>query len=359
MIIQITFKIKRMKKIYFSILYLLLSILTRSFSQTVTISPVNQIPSYGDTVFYIEADPASFNPNGNSSTTANYWNYSTLSSIGTKTFYFEDPAPTGGGALFQSSNMARSESGATGDFYYITDSNCMHRIGWYESTSNFGIYYPGNSVPEFCFPITLGQITTTHYQGEFAPQNAGEDSVVISNGTMTVNADMQGTLILPTGMCDSALRIHVTETFFIDAYIAGNPFNLSQVTDDYYYWFVDTVFYYVLGYGTTTIPGQPTVTQLRYQPDVCLSSNSGITQKDFSIITTNSSEGIFKIICPVPGKNKIANIHVFDTTGKEIAFQIENSESETLLRFSENARGNYLLTFSINNKFRATKIALH
>ncbi len=100
---------------------------------------------------------------------------------------------------FPTATIARGESGAPGYFYYQNTVTDINRIGWFSSLSNYGIYTYGTMANEFHFPITAGQTFTSTYQGNYAPFNVGEDSVRIILGTLSMNADMQGQLILPSG----------------------------------------------------------------------------------------------------------------------------------------------------------------
>jgi len=68
-----------------------------------------------------------------------------------------------------------------------------------------------------------------------------EDSVLIESGSLIIDADAQGTLILPTDTFENVLRIHLVESFHIKAYMMGTPVTDNVVEDDYYYWFHDDI----------------------------------------------------------------------------------------------------------------------
>lgn len=256
----------------FTALYLIiffLNIEIKTNAQLVTISALNQIPVAGNVVHYADANTFGFDPIGTGPVTAKVWNNSGLFDAGTtKDFFYVNPntIPASlGSSLFPTANIARGESGAAGYFYYQNTANDIRRQGWYESNSNFGIYKNNTVAREFHFPITAGQTFTSTYNGNYAPFNLGEDSTKIEQGSVSINADMQGQMILPNGTYNNTLRLHVIESFNIVVYFSGIPFLLSTVSDDYYYWFVNNVSQPILIFGTTSTDGNPQATVLRYQ----------------------------------------------------------------------------------------------
>jgi len=235
------------------------------FSQLITISNTHQSPTDGDTIYYKDANTFGFDAAGTGTVTAKTWDFATLMDAGTNFYYFwEDAASTPQAATFPSANMARGNSGEAGYFYYDCDGNDHKRWGWYGSATNYGIYHsPGT---EFHFPITAGNNFSSSYSGTMNPFGVGEDSVTISDGSISIQADMQGTLMLPTGTLTNVLRVHVVETFHIKAWMMEMAVMDNVVEDDYYYWFHDTIPFAVMIYGTTSLDGSQQSEVLRYQP---------------------------------------------------------------------------------------------
>ncbi|MBN2682136.1 MAG: T9SS type A sorting domain-containing protein [Bacteroidales bacterium] len=252
-----------MKK--FTLLLLLVSFTTYSFSQLITISGTHQFPVDGDTVHYKDANTFGFDAAGTGTVTDKTWDFAALMDAGTNFYYFwEDASSTPEFSSFPSSTIARGNSGEAGYFYYEFDATDQKRWGWYGTATNYGIYNsPGT---EFHFPITAGNNFSSSYSGIMSPFGVGEDSVTISDGSISIQADMQGTLILPNGTLTNVLRVHVVESFHIKAWMMEMAVMDNVVEDDYYYWFHDTVAYPVMIYGVTSLDGTEQSEVLRYQP---------------------------------------------------------------------------------------------
>lgn len=266
-----------MKK--FTLLLITLFIAGLVNSQLVTISETHQMPVADDTINYKDANTFGFDAAGTGVVTDKTWDFSALMDAGTNFYYFwETASATPEAASFPDANMARGNSGEAGYFYYDIDGNDHKRWGWYGSLTNYGIYSsPGT---EFTFPITAGNNFSSNYSGIMSPFGAGEDSVTISNGSISIQADMQGTVILPTGTATDVLRIHVIESFRIKAWMIGMAITDNLVEDDYYYWFLDTVLNPIVIYGTTSLDGSPQSEVLRYQP-LSFSSVEPSAETDF------------------------------------------------------------------------------
>ncbi len=239
-------------------------------AQLVTISETNQLPAIGDTIHYVDANSFGFDATGTGPVTNKVWDQSGLFLTGTSyDFYYVDPltVPANlGRDSFPSASIARGESGAAGYFYYLNTPNSIDRLGWFGSVTNYGIYKDGTVATEFQFPITAGQTFNSAYHGSYSPFNVGEDSVRIESGTVSINADMQGTLILPSGTFSNVLRLHVIENFHIKVYLLGIPIIDYLIEDDYIYWFSDSVKQALLVSGVTNVNGTPEPPVLRYQP---------------------------------------------------------------------------------------------
>jgi hypothetical protein len=250
-------------------------------AQLVTISATNQMPVIGDSIHYVDANTFGFDATGVGLVTAKVWDLSALMNAGTYfDFVYVDPTicPVNlGRDSFPTATIARSETGAPGYFYYQNTASDIKRLGWFSSITNYGIYKDGTIAKDFHFPITSGQTYNSTYHGVYAPF-AGTDSTLITDGTLTGSADMQGQMMLPTGTFTSVLRIHVVESFHIKAYMFGTPAIDFPVSDDYYYWFVDTIKQPLLIYGITTVNSVAQTPVLRYQP---ITNTVGVSSIDF------------------------------------------------------------------------------
>ncbi len=330
-------------------------------AQLVTISETHQLPAIGDTLHYVDANTFGFDATGTGPVTAKVWDESALLYAGTTyDFYYVDPAsvPTGfGNDSFPTATIARGESGAAGYFYYQNTINNIDRIGWYLSTSNYGIYESGTVATEFHFPITAGQTVSSSYHGRFAPFNLGEDSVKLEMGSLTINADMQGILMLPTGTFTDVLRIHGVETFHIVTYFLGVPAIDNLIQDDYYYWFVDSILQPILIYGITTVDGTQQTPVLRYQPFP--GSTTGIAQNtvEASGISPNPSNGKFILKNYTSGFEN-SYLEIYNVVGEKINFSLSKLPASVQIDLSKSPKGIYFVKIFSGEKVRIEKIII-
>lgn len=331
-------------------------------AQLVTITEANQLPAVGDTVHYVNANTFGFDGTGVGPVTAKVWDESALLNAGTTyDFTWVDPAtvsPNLGRDSFPNATLARGESGAAGYFYYNNTANNIDRVGWFGSTTNFGIYENGTVATEFSFPITAGQTITSSYNGRYAPFNLGEDSVKIVLGAVSINADMQGTLILPTGTFTQVLRLHVVETFHIVTYFLGVPALDNFVEDDYYYWFSEDHLQALMVSGSTSVDGSTQAAVLRYQPIV--SSPNGIADNVIPGIGIypNPSHGKF-IIKNSNGDVTKYSLEVFNMLGGKMNTVTNiNAQGNYELNLSSFEKGIYFLKINTGTSFHTEKVVI-
>ena len=337
-------------------LFLIILFGSTSSAQLITISETNQLPAIGDTVHYVNANSFGFDPNGTGPVTNKLWDQSGLFLTGTSyDFYYVDPTliPANlGQDSFPSATIARGESGAPGYFYYQNTSTEVNRLGWFSSASNFGIYENGSIANEFQFPITAGQTFNSSYNGRYSPFNVGEDSVKIESGIVTINADMQGTLMLPNSTFTNVLRIHVIENFHIKIYMFGLAVIDYLIEDDYIYWFNDSIQQPLLVSGVTTVDGTPEPQVLRFQP---ISTPTGIAENnaEFFSISPNPSAGKFTV-STIDRSQKTLQIEIIDLTGKIIFTEQTRSSGLLSVDISSYPKGIYFVKIH-NGEHRSIK----
>ncbi len=332
-----------MNKISTLIASVFLAAAINSQAQLITISATHQLPAVGDTINYVDANTFGFNQNGTGPVTNVLWDNSLLMNAGTNySFTYHDPATITGNGVdsFPTATIARGESGAPGYFYYQNTANDINRIGWYSSSSNYGVYTNGTFATEFHFPITAGQTFSSTYNGRYAPFGLGEDSCTLESGSLSMNADQQGTLMLPTGTFSNVLRTHVVETFHIKIYMMGVPVIDYLVSDDYYYWFHDTIKQPILVYGITTVDGTAQTPVLRYQP---ISGTTGLSQvatQSKITIVPNPSSGKF-LLSNIGSTNTL--LEVVNTLGQKVNFQQTNKGQSLEVDLSNLTKGVYFI----------------
>ncbi|MEP7169033.1 MAG: T9SS type A sorting domain-containing protein [Bacteroidota bacterium] len=352
-----------MKKIFLPLslisIVTFVSFASNANAQLVTITETHQLPAFGDTIHYVDANSFGFDATGVGPVTAKIWDESALLNAGTTyDFFYVDPATISGFGVdsFPTATIARGESGAAGYFYYQNTINNINRIGWFGGNSNYGIYENGTFATEFHFPITAGNTVTSTYNGRYAPFNLGEDSVKIEMGSLIVNADMQGIMMLPTGTFSDVLRLHVLESFHIVTYFLGVPALDNLVQDDYIYWFEDSILQPILVSGVTTVDGNPQTPVLRYQP---ISTPTGIAENNIqlSTISPNPSNGKFII------KNYDVllgnyNLEIYNLLGEKVRYSESQSQGTVEIDISNSPKGIYFVKIYSEQKMQVEKIVL-
>lgn len=129
------------------------------------------------------------------------WDFSKLVSLPeTTTEWMVLPSSTTHGHLFPTANQVEKYS--DGSFVYVNKTeNENYIVGYVDTTS---IYPPTDYPDPMLFakrPIKYGMVITD----EFVMKGSA------AKGTVTIEADAYGTLILPNGTHDNVLRVKITE----------------------------------------------------------------------------------------------------------------------------------------------------
>lgn len=345
------------------VLFLLSTLVSKA--QLVTIQGTNQFPVVGSKITYTNANSFGFDALGVGPVTAKVWDFSGLTSTGALTdFEYVNPATlnaTDGADKFPTATIARKETGATGYFYYKNTPTNIDRIGFYGATTNFGVYTGGTKATEFKFPFTAGNSYNSTYVGDFAPFNVGEDFVKITDGTLTMTADMQGQMILPTATFGTnitytnVLRIHVVESFHIKTYFSGVVVQDNVIADDYFYWFVEGVKSPLFIYGITTQDGtaQPAVLRFQKTPGTVLN----LEKKNIDTIASispNPSNGIFNLKSLDSNFNN-SKVTIYNNLGMVIYnSDLKNNSNE--IDISKEPKGIYIVKIMNINGSQTQKI---
>lgn len=329
--------------------------------QLVTISETHQMPVIGDSIHYVDANTFGFDAAGTGPVTTKIWDLSLLMSAGTTVdFVFVDPSTIPaiyGKDSFPTANIAKRQSDAEGYFYYENTASNINRIGAYVSETNYMIYKEGTVATEFHFPITAGESYNTTYHGRYAPFGVGEDSVTVETGTLTISADMQGQMILPTGTFNGTLRLHVVESFHLKTYFMGMAIMDNIVSDDYYYWFVDSILQPLVIYGITTIDGTAQTPVLRYQPIGSPTSINHINNADFVSIYPVPSNGNITIKIE-KDLNSLNKIEVINSKGQIVYENSDPKSKEYQVNLTQFSKGEYFVKTIFKDKEVINEIVL-
>jgi len=134
------------------------------------------------------------------------WDFSSLSALpDTITERMVLPSSTPFGNSFPSSNLAKKLPDNK-YAYYDNNTNNSFLVGFVDTTSSFIINYP-NSLLFAQRPITYETMVIDTFTDNYSV--AGGD--FSGGGTVTINGDGYGTLILPNGTHNNVLRIKTTQ----------------------------------------------------------------------------------------------------------------------------------------------------
>ncbi|HOK38864.1 MAG: T9SS type A sorting domain-containing protein [Bacteroidales bacterium] len=282
-----------------------------SFGQFVTISGQNQIPQIGDVINYINCSDFGFEIGGTGSVTNKLWDYTGLMQESSVTFSYLDPSTVSGYEQFTDVNLAETTSGQNGAIFIKAGNYYMARKG---ITGDLYMNYANDSALLFKFPITAGQSFNNTYTGTFFA--SGLD-MIIDNGNVQIQADAQGTLILPNGTTlTNVLRLHITETFSGKYDFGTGPMEIMSVNDDYYYWFHEDYKMPVMVYGITSvnsIGGNQQSKALRFQP---IENTTDIVSNSYKSISVypNPAKDIVNVISDI----NFDMAFIYDVTGKMV-----------------------------------------
>ncbi|HRF75067.1 MAG TPA: T9SS type A sorting domain-containing protein [Chitinophagales bacterium] len=177
----------------------------------------------GDEFNYIDVQTEGLNPGPAGENVT--WDFSDIIESGAEYGYtWVDVASTPDGGDFPGANIAADNGPGTYSYFKVTASEF----------TNYGVSAAGSIVvyqdPEeiFVFPMTYGTTNTDDLFSEFINGIAFERS-----GTVTMEVDAYGTLILPSGTYTDVLRVKVKEDYMDEADLLPTPI-IYDFTN--YYW---------------------------------------------------------------------------------------------------------------------------
>ncbi|CAG0983810.1 MAG: T9SS type A sorting domain-containing protein [Bacteroidetes bacterium] len=201
-----------------------------------TLTNANMVPSIGETYTYYVADSLA-NPGGSGANIT--WDFSTLKgyAVPTETIYIVNPALTPQGPVYFGSSQFADTSAGKNITYYTANSNEMINKGYV-----FVNPYTGSSVIEWDindekimqFPFTYSTSFNDNYSGTLHYTVLGTPLTAAISGSVNVQGDGHGTLMLPFSVTlSNVLRVVTTEN--ASANIPGfGPVNISSTIYSFY-----------------------------------------------------------------------------------------------------------------------------
>lgn len=201
-----------------------------------TLTNANMVPSIGETYTYYVADSLA-NPGGSGANIT--WDFSALKgyAVPTETVYIVNPAVTPQGPVYFTNSQFADTSAGKNITYYTANSNEMINKGYV-----FVNPYTGSSVIEWDindekimqFPFTYNTSFNDTYSGTLHYTVLGTPLTAAISGSVNVQGDGHGTLMLPFSVTlNNVLRVVTTEN--ASANIPGfGPVSISSTIYSFY-----------------------------------------------------------------------------------------------------------------------------
>ena len=317
-----------MKKIYI----LVLSIISVNVANSqITLTSTNNNPSIGDSFTIHSFDGATINSGASGANVT--WDYSTIISSSNTVSTYVLPSSLSQNASYPLSNMASGTPNSEG--YYLIDSDEYSIAGAYISGQVQDVY---SDVREFYkFPITFGDVFNETFSGNTT--NLSTSQTFGRGGSIQIEADAYGTLILPYGTVNNVLRVKTT-TNYTDTFMAAP---IMSYNDVHYFWFNANTKNPILAYDEfTSIAGTIFLAQYIDVSDVVSGLGDDFTQKSPILIYPNPATSFVNISLDKTYSN--ATLKIVDVTGKMVKMRaIENSVNKISFQLDDLEKGIYFI----------------
>jgi hypothetical protein len=200
-----------MKKLLFILFISLISL--SAFAQP-TLTSGNYTPSIGETYTYYVADSLA-NPGGNGAGVT--WNFSTLKgyAVPQEVTYIVNPALTPQGPTYFGTSQFADTTAGKNITYYIANATTVNNKGYVfvnTLTGSAVIEWNVNDEKIMEFPFTYNSSFNDNFSGTIHYSILGNPLTDPISGTVNVNADGHGTLMLPFSVTlNNVLRVVTTE----------------------------------------------------------------------------------------------------------------------------------------------------
>ena len=340
------------------LLFIVLALSTNLYSQVTLTSANNPVP--GNTVKSVTCDTAGISE-GNSGANQN-WNFSGLVRRDSTVNTWVASNTTPYAAQFPTSNVASTSDNSEYSFFTTSSSSLLYNgFGGPFQLSSFN-----NPETILQYPFTYNSNFSDTYSSVY--NNGVANSYL--NGTITSTGDAWGTLVLPNGTFNNALRVK-NVSVQTDSSNIGGMNNILNFTSTAYTWFVpDTKFpVFEIRYTSLIFNGTPISNAkfVNYSPD---NPTIGISQintniADEYVLSQNypnpfnpSTKIRFDIAAGDRNSSSMVKLTVYDQLGKEVETLVNENLSPGSYEFNWNAGnlagGIYYYTLTSGN-FTDTK----
>lgn len=270
------------------------------------------------------------------------WNFSTLNvTTDTTTEWMVTPASTPNGSLFPSSNLVEKYS--DGRYVYVNKSATENLLVGFSDPS-INVNYP-NPVKFMQRPVTYNDF----YSDNFTTNYTASGYNFSGTGTITVNADAYGTLMLPGNTYSNTLRIKIQQTQ-VDTLIQFSSTYTTVSTT--YVWFNNNHTSALLKIDTIGSPSfsQKSVTFLLSETVTGIKDNR--RDENYSVYPNPAINEITVIT------KEVATLFLYDNLGKQVLKTILTAGTQKV-PLMELPKGVYSLTLDERGIIRHQKLVIN
>lgn len=234
---------------------------------------------------------------------------------------------------FPNANIKSTNSNFNGYiYYYKIDLNKWEYYGFH-TTISVAYSNPRTFLP---FPFTYSD---AHNDSCYGVLYVGYN--IYKKGTVSIEADGYGSLILPSGTYNNVLRVH-----YVEQQIDSSQNGVYNTTLDYYYWFKPDNHYPIAYMMTSPNSGGFYLNNISSVEDLGSNSTFNIYPNPANTYINITYSGL----TPMPD-----NYEIIDASGKVIAKEKISSAGSTLIDVSHFPSSIYLIHLLENGKIIGSK----
>ncbi len=332
--------------------------------------PNSAMPEVGDITNSLIADTTGISegPSGNNIT----WDFSSLKPMNgempTMSTYV-DPSATPHAAAFPTANLASVTTTSAGSIYnfYIKQGNQLNFIGG-ESFTVFS-HFEADPMLTLQTGISPSDLVFDTFAG--TTDNFGTTNY--SSGTTDIEVDGSGTLKLPSGTFNNAVRAGVY-TERIDSSALASGTSVVRLETASYHWYVPgvpepvVIIIYTEGQSEFTIPGSnPIITQIPPAKTVVYNPNpdggpTAVSELEASLAGLSISPNPCADVCTIEFEAASAQDLQFQLTdlyGRVMNYElwkVQDGRNTRRINLSAQPAGIYLITLSNGNEIFSRKL---
>ncbi len=283
------------------------------------------------------------------------WDFSASTVAETRIATFVDASETDEGIFFPNADIALSYDGAglplgsfnlKNDFFALFSDSALN-VGFVTESGTVINYQ--NPLTLFTFPFSYGDSLTDDFSISF---EVGA-STVVEEGTLSIEADAYGTVLLPNDEVADLLRIRITREYF--QAFPGTPLDTIFFEEERLEWYAVDQIYPVLSVTTEMVSTNPSPqTRIYFTGDVETNIEEYLPSASIEAYP-NPSTGSFQLQYDLIQAADI-QVNIYNSMGQLVQVGGSNSQnagSQTILiDLTGQAQGMYFAEMILNERER-------